>query len=39
MRETFNNSENTLTFDIILDNEVTEEYYLDFEIPKGNDYE
>lgn len=29
----------TLLFDIILDNEVSEEYYLDFEIPKGNDYE
>lgn len=33
MRETKNNFFDTLTFDIILDNEVDEEYYLDFEIP------
>ena len=39
VRETKNNQFDTLTFDIILDNEVSEEYYLDFEIPKGNDYE
>ncbi len=39
IRETKNNQFDTLTFDIILDNEVSEEYYLDFEIPKGNDYE
>ena len=39
MRETKNNKVDTLTFEIILDKEVNEEYYLDFEIPKGNDYE
>ena len=39
IRETKNNKFDTLTLDIILDNEVSEEYYLDFEIPKGNDYE
>lgn len=39
VRETKNNKFDTLTFDIVLDNEVSEEYYLDFEIPKGNDYE
>lgn len=39
VRETKNNQFDTLTFDIILDNEVSEEYYIDFEIPKGNDYE
>ena len=39
VRITKNNQFDTLTFDIILDNEVSEEYYLDFEIPKGNDYE
>ena len=39
VRETKNNQFDTLTLDIILDNEVSEEYYLDFEIPKGNDYE
>lgn len=39
IRETKNNQFNTLTFDIILDNEVSEEYYLDFEIPKGIKYE
>lgn len=39
VRETKNNQFDTLTFDIILDNEVSEEYYLDFEIPKGNNYE
>lgn len=39
VRETKNNQFDTLTFDIILDNEVSEEYNLDFEIPKGNDYE
>ncbi len=39
VRVTKNNQFDTLTFDIILDNEVSEEYYIDFEIPKGNDYE
>ncbi len=39
VKETRNNHFDTLTFDIILDNEVSEEYYMDFEIPKGNDYE
>lgn len=39
VRETKNNQSDTLTFDIILDNEVSEEYYLDFEIPRGKDYE
>ena len=39
VRETKNNQFDTLTLDIILDNEVSEDYYLDFEIPKGNDYE
>ena len=38
-RKTKNNQCDTLTFDIVLDNEVSEEYYLDFEIPKGKDYE
>jgi len=33
IRETKNNQYDTLTFDIILDNPVSEEYYLDFEIP------
>lgn len=33
MRETKNNEFNTLTFDIILDHEVEEEYFLDFEVP------
>lgn len=33
VRETKNNQYDTLTFDIILDNSVSEEYYLDFEIP------
>ncbi len=40
MRETKNNDYDTLTFDIILDHEVSEEYYLDFEIPEsGDDHE
>ena len=39
VRKTKNNQCDTLTFDIVLDNEVSEEYYLDFEIPKGKDYE
>lgn len=33
MRETKNNEFDTLTFDIILDYEVEEEYFLDFEVP------
>lgn len=33
MRETKNGIYDTLTFDIKLDNEVSKEYYLDFEIP------
>lgn len=33
MRTSKNNEYDTLLFDIILDNEVSEEYYLDFEIP------
>lgn len=33
MRQTKNNEYDTLTFDIILDNKVGSEYYLDFEIP------
>lgn len=33
LRETKNNHYDTLTFDIVLDNEVNKEYYLDFEIP------
>lgn len=33
MRETKNNEFDTLTFDIILDHEVEEEYFLDFEVP------
>lgn len=33
MRKTKNNQYDTLTFDIILDNEVSKDYYLDFEIP------
>ena len=33
VRETKNNQFDTLTFDIVLDNEVSEEYFLDFEIP------
>lgn len=32
MRETKNNEFDTLTFDIVLDNEVSNEYFLDFEI-------
>ena len=32
MRNSKNNEFDTLTFDILLDNEVNEEYYLDFEI-------
>ena len=36
LRETKNNHYNTLTFDILLDNEVSEDYYLDFEIPSKN---
>lgn len=39
VRKTKNNQCDTLTFDIVLDNKVSEEYYLDFEIPKGKDYE
>ncbi len=33
MRKSKNNGYDTLLFDIILDNEVSKEYYLDFEIP------
>ncbi len=33
MRKTKNNEFDTLTFDIILDHEVEEEYFLDFEVP------
>ena len=40
MRETKNKVENkevdTLTFDIVLDNEVSNEYFLDFEIPNNS---
>ncbi len=36
LRETKNNHYNTLTFDILLDDEVSEDYYLDFEIPTKN---
>ena len=32
MRETKNNEFDTLTFNIVLDNEVSNEYFLDFEI-------
>ena len=35
MRKTKNNTYDTLTFDIVLDNEVSKDYYLDFEIPEG----
>lgn len=34
MRNSKNNEFDTLTFDILLDNEVNEDYYLDFEIPQ-----
>ena len=33
MRETKNGESSTLTFDVLLDNKVDKEYYLDFEIP------
>ena len=36
MRETKNNEFDTLTFDIVLDNEVSKEYFLDFGIPDNS---
>ena len=36
MRETKNNEFDTLTFNIVLDNEVSNEYFLDFEIPDNS---